>query len=59
MIIPKAEALAILQRAGMSDVIAGFEDQLPDPIDTDRDEELLASLGITRARLMERMGHSP
>jgi hypothetical protein len=59
MIRSRQEVLDTLRRTGTYGLIEGKEDRLPDPVDTDRDEELLAELGITRGLLIETMGGSP
>jgi hypothetical protein len=48
-----------LRRAGAYGLIEGREDELPDPVDIDRDEALLAEFGITRSLLVDMMGGSP
>jgi hypothetical protein len=54
------EAARILRRAGYSDeFIEELLSQLPDPIDLQRDEQILARYGVSRERLMDRMGGSP
>jgi hypothetical protein len=59
MKLSKEEVLDILRRTGTYGLIEGKEDQLPDPVDLDRDQGLLAELGITRGHLVEKMGGSP
>lgn len=59
MIRSKQDVLDTLRRAGVYDLIDGKEDELPDPVDLDRDEPLLAELGITRGLLVDLMGGSP
>jgi hypothetical protein len=54
------ELVRVLQRAGYgSDVIQELTAKLPDPVETDRDANILAHYGITRGRLMDLMGASP
>jgi hypothetical protein len=49
-----------LRRAGYSDeFIDEVLSQLPDPIDLQRDQPILARYGISPERLMDRMGGSP
>jgi len=49
-----------LRRAGYSDeFISDVLRQLPDPIDLERDQEILARYGLSPERLMDRMGGSP
>ena len=54
------DAAKIMHRAGYSDeFIHEVLSQLPDPIDLQRDQQLLGSYGLTPERLMERLGGSP
>jgi hypothetical protein len=55
----KQDVLDTLRRAGAYGLIEGREDELPDPVDLDRDEPLLAEFGITRGVLVDMMGGSP
>jgi hypothetical protein len=49
-----------LRRAGYSDeFISEVLGQLPDPIDLQRDQEILARYGLDTERLMDRMGGNP
>jgi hypothetical protein len=49
-----------LRRAGCSDeFISEVLSQLPDPIDLQRDQQILARYGLSPERLMDRMGGSP
>jgi hypothetical protein len=58
--IPKAEAMAVLRRAGYpDDFIEEIASQLEDPIDFDRDHPVLLRHGITMSVLRDRMGGSP
>ena len=53
-------AAGVLRRAGHSDeFLDEVLSHLPDPIDLQRDQEILARYGLSRERLMERMGGSP
>jgi hypothetical protein len=55
-----AEFARILRRAGYTpEQIQVVAAQLPDPIDADRDRQILDGYGITRGHLMELMGASP
>lgn len=55
-----AEAARILRRAGYSgEFIAEVLGKLPDPIDLQRDQLILAEYGLDPERLMERLGGSP
>ena len=50
----------VLEMIGYSpDVIDEIKAQLPDPVDAERDEPILARYSLTRGRLMEIMGASP
>lgn len=54
------EAARVLRRAGYSDeAIREILNQLPDPIDLQRDQPVLARYGLNPERLRERMGDSP
>jgi hypothetical protein len=54
------EAARVLRRAGYSDeFIHEVLSQLPDPIDLQRDQQILARFGLSAERLMDRMGGSP
>jgi hypothetical protein len=56
----KAEVLAVLQRAGVSEAtVAALDAQLRDPVDIDRDANLLLRYGLTLDVLIDRMGGSP
>ena len=58
--ISHAEFIRILRRAGYPrETIEKIAAQLPDPIDADRDAAILERYGLTRERLMDRMGASP
>ena len=55
-----AEFARRLQRFGYPpDVIEEITAQLEDPIDVDRDSQILDRYNLTRGRLMELMGASP
>jgi hypothetical protein len=54
------QAARFLRRAGYPDeFISEVLGQLPDPIDLQRDQEILARYGLDPERLMEVMGGSP
>jgi hypothetical protein len=58
--VPHAAAERMLRRAGYSDQqIKGLLRKLPDPIDTERDGEVLFKHGISAGKLIERMGAGP
>jgi hypothetical protein len=57
---PKADLLALLRHMGIADeTIASLDGVLDDPVDVVRDANLLASYGVTRDSLTDRMGGSP
>lgn len=59
MEVARDEVVATLRRAGFGDLAPQVASDLPDPVDL---QELLRwgeSHGITRERLIERMGGSP
>ena len=49
----------MMRRVGLHAQIPRAEEVLPERIDTDRDAEVLAGLGISRERLVELLGSSP
>jgi len=54
------EVTSVLRRAGYSEeFISELLGQLPDPIDLQRDQQILGEHGLTPERLMERFGGSP
>jgi hypothetical protein len=54
------EAARVLRRAGYSDeFISEVLRELPDPIDLQRDQHILARYGLNPERLMDRMGGGP
>lgn len=54
------EVARVLRRAAYSDeFISDVLSQLPDPIDLERDQQILARFGLSPERLMDRMGGSP
>jgi len=54
------EVARVLRRAGYPDeVIREVLSQLPDPIDLQRDQQILARYGLGSERLMDRLGGSP
>jgi hypothetical protein len=56
----KAEILAILRRAGYSEeAVEALDAELPDPVDVDRDGNVLLRYGITLDSVIDRMGGSP
>ena len=58
--MPKAELARVLGRADLPhDLIQEVTEELPDPVDLDRDSPVLDRYGLTRARLVDIMGGSP
>ena len=56
----KAEVLAVLRRAGVPEAtVEALDAQLLDPVDVDRDANLLLRYGLTVDFLIDRMGGSP
>jgi hypothetical protein len=56
----KATLLAVLRRTGFpEETIRAIELAVREPVDLLRDGNLLAEYGITRDRLVDRMGGSP
>ena len=54
------ELARVLRRAGYSDeFISEILGQLPDPVDLERDQQILARYGLSSERLMDRLGGSP
>ena len=59
MKITKQQALHMLAKIGDHDLIADATRTLPDDIDIDRDQNLLARFGLDPGHLIERFGASP
>ncbi len=56
----RATIIRIMRNAGFSAAsLAEAEQMLPDPVDIDRDGQLLAHLGVSRDSLTDAMGGSP
>jgi hypothetical protein len=54
------EVARVLRRVGYAEeFISDVLSQLPDPIDLQRDQDILARYGVSRERLMDRLGSSP
>ena len=54
------EFAQVLRRAGyVHEFISDVLSQLPDPIDLQRDQQILARYSLSSERLMDRMGGSP
>jgi hypothetical protein len=57
---PKKNLLALLRRSGVTEkTVNEIAEHLPELVDLDRDGKLLLQYGITRDRLVSRMGGSP
>lgn len=48
-----------MRRVGLSEFIEEAQRELPDPIEPERDHDLLAKFGVERSELLDRMGGSP
>jgi hypothetical protein len=59
MTITKQEALRMLAKIGANDLIDDAARTLPDEIDIDRDQNLLARFGLDCGHLIDRFGASP
>jgi len=59
MNITKKKALDMLEKLGRHDLLAEARQTLPDPIDIDRDQNLLAKFGLGLDQMMNRWGGSP
>jgi hypothetical protein len=58
--ISKQQAREVLRRAGLGEQAERVIDELPDPIDLDRDTDWLQrKYGITRSSLLDALGGSP
>ena len=58
--ISKREVLRVLRRAGFpAETIRSVDEELPDPIDLDRDGDALARHGITHSIIDDSFGASP
>ena len=56
----KADVLEVLRRAGVpEETIRALDAELEDPVDVQRDANLLARHGVTLGLLVDRMGGSP
>jgi len=49
----------MLEKLGRHDLLAEARQTLPDPIDIDRDQNLLAKFGLGLDQMMNRWGGSP
>ena len=59
MKITKQEALRMLVEIGEKHLVGDAALTLPDEIDIDRDQNMLARFGLDPGHLMERFGASP
>ncbi|SFO32602.1 hypothetical protein SAMN05660359_02675 [Geodermatophilus obscurus] len=55
MQLDKQELLRVLRTQGDNDTAQKVEAQLPDEIDTDRDGDALAGVGLDRTQLMAKL----
>ena len=55
MQIDKEQLLQVLRTEGDNDTADRVEQQLPDRIDTDRDADALAAIGLDRTQLMNKL----
>ncbi len=55
MQLDKQELLRVLRTQGDNDTAQKVEAQLPDEIDTDRDGDALADVGLDRTQLMAKL----
>ncbi len=55
MQLDKQELLRVLRTQGDNDTAEKVEAQLPDEIDTDRDGDALAGVGLDRTQLMAKL----
>ena len=54
------EVVRVMRRAGYTDeFISEAVSQLPDPVDLQRDQQILVRYGLSSERLMDRLGASP
>jgi hypothetical protein len=57
---PHNEVTRVMRRAGYSDeFITDVLSQLPDPVDLQRDQQILGRYRLSSERLMDRLGGSP
>jgi hypothetical protein len=59
MILPKSQAVELVRRVYGNERALVADRTLPDPVDVERDAELLRSLGMTRSQIYDRLGASP
>lgn len=59
-VFTKAEIIAMVKRAGFDqDTISSLETELNDEVDVRRNEALLDRHGVSRSKLIDRLGGSP
>ncbi len=59
MKVSKKQVLDMLVDIGRGDLFGDAARTLPDPVDTERDANLLARHGLEHGQLLERFGGSP
>jgi hypothetical protein len=59
MALARKDAVAMLRRAGLMDLAAKAETELPDPVERDELAQFGQRYGLTRDWLASRMGGSP
>ena len=57
--LTREQVLEVLRRAGLYHLIQGHESELPEQIDTERDQALFDRLGIYRGEIVDSLGGSP
>jgi hypothetical protein len=58
--MPKAEVTRVLKRVGLPhDIIREILEELPDPVDLDRDAAVFDRHGLTSSRIADMLGGSP
>jgi hypothetical protein len=57
--ISKDEVLSYMERVGLGDLVDQAALELPDSIDEEHDQELLARFGLARSQLIARFAGSP
>ena len=55
-VVSKAEVLRVLRRAGYFEAADELAEGLPDPVDLDRDHDILSRHGITHDKLINSLG---
>ena len=57
--ITKEELLSYMERVGLGELVEQAALELPDSIDEEHDQELLARFGLARSQLIDRFAGSP